>query len=174
GIIMVHSGNAFAISYRDKIVNHSLQTDKASMDYQKGNRFSAAVADFCGNLFFAAVPQTLMGFSIVVPYITVPFQGWVGGIVSVDYQHHSRFSNFKSAFYYLLVLLLQYIPYSLAVGAGIKCGADFYNYNKKNDWQFWKFKIQRSSLTDLGYIYLLIVPLFFIASCFEFISTWNI
>ena len=174
GIIMVHSGSTFAISYRDKIVGHALKTDKASINYQKGNHFSAAFADFYGNLLFAAVPQTLMGFSVVLPFITVPFQGWIGGIVSVDYQRQSRFDNFKSAFYYVLVLLLQYIPYSLAIGAGVKCGIDFYNNNTKNSWLFWKFKIQRSSLVDLGYVYILVVPLFFIASCFEFISTWNI
>jgi len=62
----------------------------------------------------------------------------------------------------------------LAIGAGIKCGIDFYNDNKVNGWLIWKYRIQISSLYDLGYVYIIVVPLFFIASCFEFFSTWNI
>ena len=174
GIIMVHNGNNFALSYRDKVVGKALTTDKASLNYQKGNNFSAALHDFKGNLLFGAIPQTLMGLGIVVPYFTVSKQGWIGGIVSVNSEHKSRFKNFKSTFYYFFVLLLQFIPYSLAIGAGIKFGIDFYNYNKIHGWLMWKYKIQKSSLIDLGYVYLLVIPLFFVASCFEFISAWNI
>jgi hypothetical protein len=171
---MSHSGNNFALSYGDALVGHAIKNDKASINYEKGNYLSAAVMDFSGNLFLGAIPQTLIGFSVVIPYITVFKQGWIGGIVSVDYEHKSRLKNFKSSFYYFFVLLLQFIPYSLAIGAGIKCGIDFYNNNKINGWMIWKFKIQKTSLIDLGCIYMLVVPLFFIASCFEFLSTWNI
>ena len=174
GIIMSHYGNNFALSTRDKIVGQAVKTDKASINYQEGNKFSAALNDFKGNLLFGAVPQTLLGLGIVIPYFSVIKQGWVGGIVSVDSDHKSRFKNFKSAFYYLFVLLLQFIPYSLAIGAGIKCGVDFYNYNKLNGWMILKYRIQKTSLIDLGLVYLLVVPLFFIASCFEFLSSWNI
>jgi hypothetical protein len=171
---MSHNGNDFALSYRDKIVGHAVKNDKASVNYQKGNNFSAVIFDFSGNLFLGAIPQTLMGFGIVIPYFTVSKQGWIGGIVSVDSEHKSRFKNFKSTFYYFFVLLLQFIPYSLAIGAGIRCGIDFYIYNKMNGWLIWKYKIQKPSLTDLGFIYILVTPLFFLASCFEFFSTWNI
>ena len=47
---MAHSGNSFALTYRDKIVGHTMETDKASINYQKGNNFSAALlpqASFC-------------------------------------------------------------------------------------------------------------------------------
>jgi hypothetical protein len=174
GMIMSHNGNDFALSYRDKIVGNAIKTNKASINYQKGNNFSAAMIDFSGNLFLGAIPQTLIGLSIVIPYFTVSKQGWIGGIVSVDSEHKSRFINFKSSFYYLFVLLLQIIPYSLAIGAGIKCGIDFYNNNKMNSWLVWKYKIQKTSLIDLGCTYIIVVPLFFLASCFEFFSTWNI
>jgi len=174
GIIMVHNGNWFALSYRDKIVGKAIKTDKATLNYKEGNNFSAALHDFKGNLLFGAVPQTLMGLGIVVPYFTVSKQGWIGGIVSVDSGHMSRFKNFKSTFYYFFVLLLQFIPYSLAVGAGIKFGIDFYNYNKINGWLIRKYRVQKSSLSNLGYVYLLVIPLFFAASCFEFLSAWNI
>jgi hypothetical protein len=168
------NGNNFALSYRDKIVGHAVKTDKASINYQKGNNFPAAIIDFSENLFLGAVPQTLMGFGIIIPYFTVLKQGWVGGIVSVDSEHKSRFKNFKPSFYYLFVLLLQFIPYSLAIGAGIKCGIDFYINNKVNGWMIWKYKIQKTSLADLGYVYILVVPLLFLASCFEFFSSWNV
>lgn len=174
GIIMVHNGNSFAISYRDKTVGKALTTDKAAINYQKGNNFSAAMHDFKGNLFFGAIPQTLMGLGIVVPYFTVSKQGWIGGIVSVNSEHKSRFKNFKSTFYYFFVLLLQFVPYSLAIGSGIKFGIDFYINNKIHGWLMWNYKIHKSGLLDLGYIYLLVVPLFFLASCFEFMSTWNV
>ena len=174
GIVMSHNENNFALSYRDKVVGRALKTDNASINYLKGNSFKAAMIDCSENLFLGAVPQTIAGFSIIIPYVTTFIQGWVGGIVSVDYKHQSRFANFKSAFYYLLVLLLQFIPYSLAIGAGIKCGIDFYNNNKKNGWALGKYRIQKTSLIDLGFVYLLVIPLFFIASCYEFISKWNI
>jgi hypothetical protein len=174
GIIMVHNGNNFALSYRDKIVGKALSTSKTSINYQRGNNFSAAITDFAGNLFFGAVPQTLMGIGIIVPYFTVSKQGWVGGIVSVNSEHESRFKNIRSTLYYFFVLLLQFMPYSLAIGAGIKFGIDFYNYNKIQGWSLWKYKIQKTWLKDLGYVYLLVIPLFFIASCFEFLSAWNV
>ena len=174
GIIMVRNGNDFALSRRDRIVGKAIKTSKVSLNYQNGNNFSAAMIDFSGNLFLSALPQTLMGFTIVIPYITVPIQGWIGGIVSINSEHKSRFKNFKSTFYYFFVLLLQFIPYSLAIGSGIKCGIDFYKNNNTTNWAIWKYKFPKTSLIELGYLYILVVPLFFIASCFEFLSTWNI
>jgi hypothetical protein len=170
---MVHNGNKFALSYRDKIVGHAIKTDKASINAQQGNNFSAALIDFSENLFIGAVPQTVMGLSVVIPHISASMQGWIGGIVSVDYKHKSRFTDFRSTFYYFFVLLLQFIPYSLAIGAGIKCGIDFYNNNKMQGWSLRKFSIPKSTIVDLGYVYILVVPLFFVASSFEFMSTWN-
>ena len=174
GIIMSHAGNQFAVSSRDNIVGKAIKSDKASRNYQEGKNFSAALNDFMGNLFFGAIPQTIMGFSIVIPYFFVLKQGWVGGIVSIDSEHKSRFKNFKSTFYYFFVLLLQFIPYSLAIGAGIRCGVEFYNYNKLNGWHIKKLKVHKDSNLDLGYVYILVVPLFLIASCFEFLSAWNV
>ena len=170
---MAHNRNELALSCRDRIVGKSIKTEKASINYLERNYFSAALYDFGGNLFAGAIPQTIMGLGIVIPYISVAYQGWVGGIVSVDSEHKSRLKNFKSSFYYFFVLILQFIPYSLAIGAGIKCGVDFYNTNKIHNWSFTKFRFQKASLVDIGYVYILVVPLFLLASLFEFLSTWN-
>ena len=67
--------------------------------------------------------------------------------------------------------LACFIPPSIAF---FKCGIDFYNNNILNGWSIWKYKIQKTSIIDIGYVYILVIPLFFIASCFEFLSTWNI
>lgn len=172
GIFMVHSGNEFALAYRDKIVGRAIAHDGASIHYKKGNRFKAALIDFSANLFAGAVPQTLMGLSIITPFFTTTYQGWIGGIVSVDNQHRSRLRNARPALYYLLVLLLQYIPYSLAVGSGLRLGVETYRLNRGA--KLSGFRIDRPALRDVCYIYLLVIPLFFLASCFEFMSNWNV
>jgi len=171
GIVMVHSEYRFALAYRDKIVGKAVSSDKASINYYKGNLFKAAVIDFRENLFLSAIPQTLMGFGLVFPFITSAYQGWVGGIVSVDGFHQSRLKKVKPAFYYFIVLLLQYIPYSLTIGSGLTLGIKTYNQNKGR--KLFKYQIDKSNIKDVVNIYLLAIPLFFLASYFEFLSTWN-
>ena len=173
GILMSHAGNEFALSRRDRIVGAAVKSDVASLSHQSGNNFTAALYDCSGNLLYAAIPQTLLGFGVVLPYFTVTYQGWTGGIVSVDDSHQSRFRNAKSSAYYLIVLLLQFLPFSLSIGAGIKCGVDLYRYNSSVSWRVWHYRFPMASLRDLGFVYLVSVPLFFLASCFEFLSTWN-
>jgi hypothetical protein len=174
GILMSHLGNQFSLNTRDKIVKKAYHSDKASINYQKGKNLSAALFDFSGNLFFGAVPQTAMGLSIVIPFITVSIQGWIGGIVSVDNNHLSRFNNIKSTLYYIIVILLQFIPYSIAIGSGIKFGLDCYTYNKSLNFKLFNYKFKKESLIDLGYVFIAVIPLFFIASLFEFLSSWNV
>ena len=83
-----------------------------------GMRWRAALTDSASNLILGAVPSTVMGLSIVVPFPWVAFRGWVGGIVSVDGQHVSRLRDSRERIYYIGVLVLQLIPYTLAGGAG--------------------------------------------------------
>ena len=174
GILMSHNGVEFALSQRDKIVGAAVNNDKASINYQSGNNFTAAIFDFSGNLFYAAIPQTVMGLGVVLPFVSVSYQGWVGGIVSVDNAHHTRFKNFKSTFYYFFVMFLQFLPFSLSIGAGVECGLEAYKYNSQISWKLWQFRIPKESLMNVGYVYLVSIPLFFIASCYEFLSPWNL
>jgi len=171
GIIMVHSGNRFALSFRDKIVGNAIVKDNASINYNKGNRFKAAVIDFSGNLFRSAIPQTLMGLGVILPFFTSAYQGWIGGIVSVDGLHQSRLKKAEPALYYFIVLMLQYIPYSLTIGSGLALGIKTYNLNKSR--KLLKFQLDKSGLKDLLNIYMFAIPIFFFASCFEFLSNWN-
>jgi hypothetical protein len=171
---MSHYGNNYALSQRDKIIQSIVKNDKAALNYQSGNHFKAALYDCKENLFNAALPQTVLGLGVIFPYFSVSYQGWVCGIVSVNNFHQSRFKNIKSSAYYFIVLLLQIIPFSISIGAGIKCGIDSFKHNSKVSWKIWNYRIPLPSLKDLGYVYLLSIPLFFIASCFEFLSSWNI
>jgi hypothetical protein len=173
GILMTHYGNEFALLQRDKIVHAIATNDKASINYQSGNNFTAALFDCAENIFYAAVPQTVLGLGVIFPYFSVAYQGWVGGIVSVDDTHHSRFKNFKASAYYIIVSLLQQIPFSLCIGVGIKCGIDCYKLNSAISWKIWNYRIPKANLEEVGYVYLVSVPLFFLASCFEFLSHWN-
>jgi len=171
GIILVHTNNSFSLSYRDQIVGKAVSSDKASINYISGNRFTAAVIDFSGNLF-GSVTQTIIGLSVVIPFLTVSYQGWIGGIVSVDGNHQSRLNKLKSAMYYFIVLVLQYIPYSLTIGSGIRLGIETYRMNKSNG--LLQYRIDKTGIRDVLNMYILAIPLFFIASCFEFLSPWNI
>jgi hypothetical protein len=122
GIVMVHAGNAFALNYRDRLVDQAARHNPAALSAKQGKHLQAALLDFAGNLFLGAVPKTISGLAIILPYPWIVHRGWVGGIVSVRADHSSRLNNIHSAIYYILTLTLQVIPYSLAIGAGINAG----------------------------------------------------
>ncbi|HET9426360.1 MAG TPA: hypothetical protein VFO55_13405 [Gemmatimonadaceae bacterium] len=173
GMVMAHSGSRLALTRRDATVREALATDRSSIAYRAGDRMTAAVHDFAGNLFYAAIPQTVAGLGVVLPYFTVAYQGWIGGIVSVDGAHRSRLRTLKGASYYIIVLVLQFIPFSLSIGAGVRCGVELYRRNADVSWRFWRYRIPRETVLDVGRVYAVSVPLFFVASLFEFLSTWN-
>ena len=169
GIIMVNGHVQFAVDTRDKIVNQAYNGCNSTINaLQNGSRIQAALLDFGSNLFLGAMPNTLAGLGVITAYPIVAYRGWVGGIVSIDGSHISRLSTLHEAVYYLVTLLLQIIPYSLAGGAGVKLGIEFYRQMTKNDTAKW-FVIPRAALADVFRIYLLVIPLFLIASLWEFI-----
>ena len=170
---MVHVGNAFALTYRDQLVSQAMQ-QKPAVAAGQGNNLQAALWDFSGNLLIGAVPKTVMGLGIIFPYPWVAYQGWVGGIVSVRSDHTSRLGDPRSAAYYLLTLLLQLIPYSLAVGAGVNVGVALFRPPHYYQGVKWLGLFPKEALLDVGRIYLLVIPLFLVASLWEFLSPWNI
>ena len=122
GIILEHAGNRLALEQRDRIVGSAHQRDPSALADDRGHRLAAAFLDASRNLLLGAVPKTISGLAVVMPYPMVAYQGWVGGIVSVSGDHTSRLRPWRSALYYIATLILQIIPYSMAVGAGVHVG----------------------------------------------------
>ncbi len=112
GIFMVHSQNHFALARRDKLVG-AAQQSQILTQLNAGHPFRAATLDFAGNLV-AGISSTVSGFCVPLAYPMAAYRGWVGGIVSVDGEHKSRFARPKTALYYVVVMLMQILPYSLA------------------------------------------------------------
>ena len=167
GIGMVHSGNDFALSRRDVFVARA-QTSPILKAFHEDNRLGAAFLDFGGN-FLAGCANTISGLSIIVPYPIAAFRGWVVGIVSVDSSHVSRLAESKDAIYYILTVVLQMIPYSLAGGAGVNLGLSYIWPKPHYRGEKW-LRLPKEAVRDVLRIYLIIVPLFLIASLWEFLS----
>lgn len=167
GIAMVHSGSQFALTHRDNVVSRS-QTNVVSAQQ---NRLLQGLADFGGNSV-GAVVDSVLGFGIVLPYPTIAYRGWVGGIVSVDSYHASRLRQPKEAAYYLSVVFLQLLGYSLSAGAGIHVGLSVFRSRPKGAGFMW-LKIEGEVLRDVLWIYTLAMPILLIASLWEFLSPWN-
>lgn len=173
GAAMVHGGNSFALARRDAVVGHAIANDRSSLEYRAGRRTRAALADAAANFTLAALPQTIAGLTIVLPYFTVAQQGWIGGIVSVDGHHRSRLRSVRGGAYYVGVLALQFLAFSLCIGAGIRCGVELYSQNRDVGWRLWRYRLRRSILADLALVIGSSIPLFLVASSFEFMSSWN-
>jgi hypothetical protein len=94
--------------------------------------------------------------------------------VSVRRDHTSRLNNPRSAVYYLLTLLLQVIPYSLAVGAGVNGGVSLFRPAPCYQGEKWLGLWPKEVLRDVARIYALAIPLFLVASLWEFLSPWNV
>jgi uncharacterized membrane protein SpoIIM required for sporulation len=169
GMVMVQSGNAFALDQRDSLVGRAQATDPSLNALHQGNRLGAALWDFAENLVLGAVPSTIAGFSIVVPCVAAAYRGWIGGIVSVNGAHVSRLSEPAEAAYYLITLVLQLIPYTLAGGAGVNLGIAWLRPAAAYRGEKW-LDVPMEALRDAARIYLLVVPLFVIASMWEFFA----
>jgi uncharacterized membrane protein SpoIIM required for sporulation len=165
GMVMVHTGNQWAIAHRDRIVSRA-QSSPITIALKQNNRLRAAVLDFGGNLY-GAIADTLGGLGVVFPYPFIAYRGWIGGIVSIDSSHVSRFAEPREAMYYLITLTLQLIPYVLAGGAGVNIGLALYRPRSFYQGEKW-LGLPKEALRDVFRIYLLVVPLFLLASLWEF------
>jgi len=169
GAVMVHSGNAFALSARDRLVTRARASEPSLLALRQGNRLGAALWDFGGNLLVGALPDTIGGLSVVLPYPLAAYRGWVGGIVSVDSAHVSRLAIPREAVYYLVTLILQLVPYSLAGGAGVNLGLAYLRPQSFYRGEKW-IGLPKEAVRDVLRIYCLVVPLFLVASLWEFLA----
>jgi hypothetical protein len=167
GMVMVHTGNAFAVAFRDNEVAQA-KASPTLVALDQNDRLRAAALDFGGNLS-AAAANTLGGLAVVVPFPVIAFRGWVGGIVSIDSAHVSRLAEPREAAYYLITLVLQLIPYSLSGGAGVNMGLAFLKPKPPYDGPRW-LGIPAEVIRDVFRIYLVVIPLFLVASLFEFLA----
>lgn len=165
GVLMVHTGNEFAIAYRDQIVS-SAQGSPIIIALKQNDRLRATLLD-CGANLFAAIANTIAGLGIIVSYPVIAHRGWIGGIVSINSAHVSRLVNSSEAVYYLVTLVLQLIPYTLSGGAGINLGLAFIRPKAYYQGEKW-MGIPKEALWDVLRIYLLVVPFFLLASGWEF------
>lgn len=171
GGVVVHTGSGFALSQRDNLVGRAA-SEPTLEALGHGFPVRAALLDFTGNLARGAIPSTMMGLAVVLPFPEAAYRGWIGGIVAVDQEHKSRLRNWSEASYYLGVLILQLVPYSLAGGAGVRLGLGFlwprgrWGYQGSRRW----LTLPVDGIRDVGRIYVLVVPLFLIASLVEFLA----
>src|SRR5947209_14430490 len=124
-MVLVHAGFGPAVRFRDRLVGRAEQSSSILKAQDRGLPVKAALLDFGGNAGLAAIPTTVMGLSIALPFPVVAARGFVGGVVSIDRNHRSRLTDWHEATYYLLVLILQVLPYALAAGAGVRLGLGF-------------------------------------------------
>ena len=172
GMGMAQAGNKFALGYRDRLVGKAVRESAILRNLQERNRLRAAGLDAAGNAAAGAI-SLLAGYFPPSGYGIAAFRGWIGGIVSVDDQHHSRLSTPGGAFYYFTTLALQLIPYSLAGGAGVSLGFAAFTRRGRIVYPGRRVRwllIPYEALGDAGWIYLVSLPLFAIASVFEFVA----
>jgi hypothetical protein len=167
GIVMVSAGDPFALGRRDDIVTDA-QTGSTLTAYRTGDRLQAAVLDFASNLVVGAIPSTITGITVIAPYPIAAYRGWIGGIVSVDGEHRSRLADPARALYYLVTLVLQLIPYSIAGGMGVYLGIGVWRELLRHPGS-WSLPLPRDRISDTALAYTVIAPLFLVASLWEFL-----
>ena len=168
GAALATTGNTFALSQRDGIVAAAQGSDITEA-YEQNERLEAALLDFRANVG-AALVTSVTGLAVVGPLPIAAYRGWVGGLVSVDERHVSRLSQPGSAFYYLVTLALQLIPYILASGAGMHLGiAAWRHRNDASVHSRMTLRIPDEAIRDVGWIWALALPIFLAGSLFEFL-----
>ena len=169
GGVLATIGNSFALDQRDAIVGAAQSSDITSA-YNQDDRVKAALLDTAGNVE-AALITSVTGLAVVVPVPIAAYRGWVGGIVSVDAQHRSRLGQPGPAFYYLVTVALQQIPFLLAGGAGMYLG--LVAWRRRNDASvrpLLTLRIPGEAIRDVGWIWALALPFFLAGSLFEFLQ----
>lgn len=172
GAALVHTHNPFALHMRDSLVQHAQQSDPAAKALNHHQPWRAALLDFFANLLLGAIPTTMLGLAVILPFPMAAFRGWVGGIVSVGADGTSRLANPHEAAYYLAVLILQIVPYAMTGGAGVRLGLGFllprsrWGYDSQQRW----LGLPADGVRDVLRVYAVATPLFLTASLIEFLA----
>ena len=168
GIVMATGGNADAIAQRDAVVG-AARTSPITSANRSGDHVRAALLDFSSNLVAGGLTSTAFGTSVVGLYPVVAYRGWIGGIVVLDGQHQSRLADPASAAYYLVTLILQLVPYSIAGGVGVRLGVGAWAQLRSRTATATWLGLPTDRLRDALLAYVVITPLFLVASLFEFL-----
>lgn len=171
GLGLAQAGAPLALAHRDSIVQRA-RSSPILIEDCAGRRLCAAQLDFAANLLAGALPSTIVGIVTPAAYALFAYRGWIGGIVSVDDRHVTRLVPGRRGAYYLSTLVLQLIPYTLAGAVGVTM-----RRARKQALPAGgpanRTGIPKAAWLDAVRIYLLIVPLFFLASLWEFLSRWR-
>jgi hypothetical protein len=171
GLLMVHSGNRYALDFRDRLVGRAQRESPILRQHHRGNSAAAAGLDAAGNAV-AGLLSLVAGYGVPAGYAIAAHRGWIGGVVSVDAAHRSRLAKPFPAFYYLVTLLLQLVPYSLVGGAGVNLGIAAFAGIDRTGYtgpRMRLLQIPYEAIRDAAWVYVISLPLFAIASLFEFL-----
>jgi len=111
----------------------------------------------CGGQCWCWTACLMAGYGCPRRLLVAVSRGWIGGIVSVDSAHRSRFARPYGAFYYLVTLLLQLVPYSLVGGAGVNLGFAAFGDGSRTGYEGSRLpwlRIPYEAIADAGWIYL--------------------
>ena len=170
GLLLAHAGNGFALRFRDQLVGNTKQNSAILRQAQKGRWIAAASLD-AGSNAAAALLSGMAGACVPIGYWVAGYRGWVFGVVSVNDLHQSRLNTRYGAFYYVTTLVLQLIPYALIGGAGVNLGIAIFARPAWTGYQGRRvrwLRIPFEAIGDAGWICLIALPMFAIASLFEF------
>lgn len=171
GAVMVHAGNQAALSFRDSLVAQAHASDPVSIASRQGDDLRAAVIE-TARTQWACVAVGATGLTVVSPFALTAYRGWVGGVVSVNSKHVSRLADLGQAVYYLSVILLQIIPYSLAAGAGVNLGLTYFRPRADYPGERW-WGYPKEAIRDFVRILVMIIPFVVAANFWEFLSPLN-
>jgi hypothetical protein len=167
GIVSVHTGHQRSLAFRDRIVSKAQASSPILRYSSEGHLIAAAALDFGGNLLGATLTAAA-GWYAPAPFPLAIYRGWIGGTVSVDDNHRSRFRTMAGGFYYGLVAFLQLTGYILSGGAGVNLGLA--RTRPRPEYKGSRFLgVPLEAFRDAAYIFVLVIPIFAFASALEFL-----
>ena len=167
GMASVHLGHQSSLAFRDRLVSKA-QSSSAILRYSnQGHPVAAAALDFGGNLMGATLTGAA-GWYAPAPFPLAIYRGWIGGIVSVDGKHRSRFRTMEGGFYYGLVLTIQLAGYILLGGAGVNLGIA--RTRPRPGYEGPRLLgVPIAAIQDAAWMYVLVIPILAVGSAIEFL-----